>query len=139
MIGRFTDSQVNLGGVMLDAHASLLAEGEAVAVALILNELMSNAVKHSGVAAQQTVIWIQAAQDAEHVQVRVRNRGRLPDGFDFASGRGLGTGLSLVRSLVPAAGMDLAFIQDGEAVEVRIDFSPPVLASVTPRAVSTEG
>jgi two-component sensor histidine kinase len=82
---------------------------EAVPLALVLHELIQNAVKHgAGAGSPVTVRLHQADQAAE---VEVAGPGRLAVDFDFAAGQGLGTGLGLVRSLLPHQGARLTFEQ----------------------------
>lgn len=97
---------------------------EAVPVALIINELILNAVKHSTGARQ---VAVRVAQTGAAAEVTVTNAGRLRPGFDFASGRGLGTGLGLVRSLLPRNGARLQVEQAGETVLTRLVLAPPVV------------
>lgn len=106
----------------------VLAEATAAAVALVLNEVISNAVKHSAPERADAVV-IRIDCGADRAQVCVRNRGRMPEGLDAARGEELGTGLKLVRALTPRDGMRIAFAQDGEMVEVHVDITPPVVVS----------
>ena len=106
-----------------------LAEEQATAVALILNELVSNAVKHCAPEPAPTIV-LGIEYDREHMRVRVRNPGQLPQGFNESGDRRLGTGLRLVQTLTPGEGMQIAFVQDGDEVEVAVDISTPLLVSV---------
>ncbi|OGA32253.1 MAG: hypothetical protein A3F75_10350, partial [Betaproteobacteria bacterium RIFCSPLOWO2_12_FULL_64_23] len=59
---------------------------ETVPVALILNELVSNAVKHLDASAEQAVVKIEIKRDGVGAVVCVRNGpASLPPGFDFAN------------------------------------------------------
>ena len=68
----------------------------------------------------------------------IRNPGRLGPDFDFARGQGLGTGLGLVRSLLPQKGMTLrlANADDGH-VETRIELTARLRAAKRWRAPSS--
>jgi two-component sensor histidine kinase len=129
------DRRVELEQGQQCANAILLAEANAVAVALILNEVISNAVKHTAAEAGNAPVLVQIKCDPERAQVRVRNRGRLPDGFDHTCGTRVGTGLGLVRTMVPRDGMCMAYAQDGETVDVQIDLTAPVVVSVDGEAM----
>lgn len=103
-----------------------IAEGEAVAVALILNELAVNAVKHgSGVEGEA---WMELECRERAASVRVGNRGSLPSDFDFEAGYGTGIGLELVRSLMPRHGAHLAIAAGYGEVWAALELSAPVLA-----------
>ncbi len=106
-----------------------VAEGEAVGVALILNELMLNAAKHGAQAAGAgwMRVWMQAERGV--ATVRIVNPGTLPPGFDFPR-RGMGTGLGLMRALAPTKGFRVAFQQDNDTVSVVVTLEPPVLATI---------
>ena len=79
---------------------------EGVPLALILNELVVNAVKHQSVDTNPVEVFVEDVEDG--ARVRIINHGNyLVDDFDFASGTGLGTGLNLVRSLLPPYGCQL--------------------------------
>ena len=76
----------------------MLPSGQATYVALVLNELIQNAVEHGlkGAGSELTV-WI--SQDEDYTTVAVTNDGEpLPDGFDVRQHRNLG--LRIVESLV---------------------------------------
>lgn len=105
----------------------VVAEGEAVPLALVLNELMSNVVKHRRTGAVPSV-EIGCAADRRGASVRFSNPGRLPAEFDFASRHGVGTGLSLVASLMPPSGAQIFWEQRGDAVLTVLELAPPVIA-----------
>ncbi len=106
-----------------------LAQDERVPIALILNELVSNAIKYTDIAAAQRAITIEVTRTAGSATVLVRNqRARLPEGFDMDSGACLGTGLKLARLLLPARGATLSVREvAADAVEAVLRLSPPVL------------
>jgi len=101
-----------------------VAEAEAVPLALILNELLTNALRHG---TDKTRVSLSIECDEGWARLVIRNPGRL-DGLDFAGGKGLGTGLSLIRSLLPPEGIAfrLENAEDGW-VETRLELGPPVL------------
>jgi len=103
-----------------------LMEDEAVPVALIVNELLFNAVKHAASHPTRTTS-ITAHLEKTALVMTVSNLGRLDARLDFAAGRGLGTGLSLVQSLMPPRGARLDFRQSGECVESELWLEPPVI------------
>ena len=102
----------------------LLPETEAIPVALTVNELLTNAIKHGGDAAVRCTIEA-AAGDARALSVTVANAGTLPDGFDVASVRGGVSGLGLVRALLPRRSAKLELRHDGAQVRAEITLEPP--------------
>lgn len=72
---------------------------EVVPVSLIVNELIFNAVKHRQ---RDSLVHVSVELENDVARVLIANRATpLPAHFSFASGKGLGTGLTLVRSLLP--------------------------------------
>jgi PAS domain S-box-containing protein len=106
-----------------DAH---LRESEAVAVALVVNELILNAAKHGATSPKGTVT-VDVKADAKRAEVAVLNRGSLPAHFDFKQGDGLGTGLELVKALVPTDGASLAFSRNNGQVRATLALGSPVM------------
>ena len=104
-----------------------LVEAEAVPVALILNELIFNAVKHRDPASAVPVrVYIDC--DLRTAQVRVVNPiAAWPPGFDFAAGRGLGTGLSLVRALLPPRSAGLTYSLANGLIIATLQLLPPLV------------
>ena len=100
---------------------------EAVPLALVLHELIHNAVKHGAGAGRP--VSVRLYQEGKGAEVDVSGLGRLPSDFDFTAGRGLGTGLGLVRSLLPHEGAYLHFEQDGAVVRARLHLEEPVILS----------
>ncbi len=103
---------------------------EAVPVALILNELIHNAIKHSRPDQDCQPIQVFMGGDENIVTVRVQNKcASLPGEFDFSTGSGLGTGLSLVKSLLPHEGAQLDFSIEPDMVCAQFVLTPPVIVS----------
>ncbi len=107
-----------------------IVDEESVPVALVINELVTNAIKHrSGPADGRPLpIRIDCACNDEGVVVAVRNPGSLPADFDFTAGTALGTGLTLVRSLLPQTGAGIAFAAREGRVTANLELAPPVLS-----------
>lgn len=96
---------------------------EAVTLALILNELLANAIKHS-----QGPITFSVRKTETEAQVILRNPNAQPLKFDLAKGIGLGTGLQLVRQLLPPRNLANLTIswQNGEVVAT-LHLYPPLV------------
>lgn len=101
---------------------------EAVPIALIINELILNAVKHGRDGSGKPAVTVRLTQSGETAEVSVINPGGLPAGFDFKQARGSGTGLGLVRSLLPHAGAELRLEQTADEVRARLMLAPPVVS-----------
>lgn len=109
---------------------------EAVPLALVLNELFTNALRHGDDAAPP--VFDLRCEDSG-AKLVLHNRGRLPEGLDFSAGKGLGTGLTLVRSLLPAEGIAVGLANAGDGrVETTLSIAPPVLAGLAPVATGNQ-
>lgn len=104
-----------------------ISQDEAVPVALVVNELILNAIKHGSGPSGWPEVCVIVDQTDQYADVRVIGGGRLPAGFDYARGEGLGTGLRLVRSLLPHAGAELSFFDADHKVEARLRLASPVV------------
>lgn len=107
-----------------------ITEHEAVPVALILNELLLNAVRHSGRGDPHAAVQLRLDAAGSAARVRIYNADSvLPAGLDIRSGARLGTGLTLVRSLLPREGaaLELATVDGGVLAELRL--TPPVITA----------
>jgi len=104
-----------------------VAGSEAVSVAVALNELVFNALKHqSGAAKKRARVTLLESKGV--AEIRIVNRGHLPKGFDYAEGRAVGHGLGLVRTLLAAPGGSVAFNGGRNEVEVVLKLHLPLLA-----------
>lgn len=116
----------NAGNAYCENCAWRIADEESVPLALVLNELLTNAIKHRD--APSAPVRIACACNNESIGVTLGNAGSLPPDFDFAAGTGLGTGLTLLRSLLPRSGAALSFHCAGGQVETRLALSAPVVS-----------
>jgi PAS domain S-box-containing protein len=107
------------GGALLEDWC--LPEAEAIPIALSLNELLGNALKHSDGAQ----VRCQLICDAAGVTVELANPGRLPEGFALQNIRSGVSGLGLVRALLPRRSAILSLEQQGEDVVCRLELIPP--------------
>ena len=103
----------------------VIIEAEAVPIALILNELIANAIKHG---ADGTVsVSLRKGPDNDSVIVVIRNFGLIPAEFGLSSSALLGTGLKLVSSLMSQSGARLYWEQDKEQVVTKFELCSPII------------
>jgi len=105
-----------------------ITERESVSMALVINELLQNACKHGRHEDDTPAVLVRVRRSDDGVRLTLDNRADgLPEGFDFSAGRGVGTGLSLVRSLLPRAGARLSIGAEHGFVRATLDLSSPVI------------
>ncbi len=119
---------VGVEGIQEGCGRMRIQESETVALALILNELISNAVKHMDFASAGQGPRVTLTREGDAGRVSISNPGALPEGFDFSRGVGLGTGLGLVKALMPSPGVRVEFQQREGCVVTEIRLGPPLLA-----------
>jgi len=101
-----------------------LPENESIPIALTLNELLTNAVKHSPAASP---VQVHLMADAAGVTVQIANEGGLPPGFRIEHRPQAVSGLGLVRALLPRRHASLAMEQRGALVVATVSLAPPVV------------
>ena len=111
------------------------AEAESIPVALIVNELLTNAVKHGAEEGLRCVL----RSHANEVVIEVINEGQLPPGFDLAHVAPGVSGIGLVRSLLPRRHASLSLVNTGAKVCASVRLHPPVVVRGESDAVSREG
>jgi len=105
----------------------MLPESESIPIALTINELLTNAVKHSVVDADGGVgCSLELLTDG--VRLRVTNRATLPPEFSLQRIPGGVSGLGLVRALLPRRHATLAIEQTGAEVTTTVELLSPVVA-----------
>jgi len=110
----------------------LIDRNEAVSVALVLNELILNAVKHSPDAGSPPLVSL--AADGVCARIVIRNQVTGVPNFNIVTGAGLGTGLSLVRSLLPKAGTHLSYALDSRGfILATLSLAAPVVVAAIDR------
>ncbi|MBI2749852.1 MAG: PAS domain-containing protein [Burkholderiales bacterium] len=105
--------------------AGIVAESEAVPMALVINELIVNAVKHGGKASGQVHVTLRKGDRPEVILVSIENAGRLHPGTEQVPGHHIG--LHLVNSLMPRHGVTLTREQHDATVITRLYVEPPVV------------
>lgn len=110
----------------------VLPEAESIPIALTLNELLTNAVKHSAMqhpaadpddAALTVECTLVCEEDG--VRIVIRNHARLADDFNLARVPGGVSGLGLVRALLPRRCAQLGIEQDGDHVVASVSIVAP--------------
>ncbi|MBK6470269.1 MAG: PAS domain S-box protein [Betaproteobacteria bacterium] len=99
----------------------MLPEAESIPVALTLNELFSNAIKHGHGGEVRCSLRVQG----EAVHVTIASHATLAPGFDLDARRSAVSGLGLVRALLPRRNASLRVVQEGEDVVARLELRPP--------------
>lgn len=107
-----------------------ISPDDTVPLALIINELFQNALKHgepagSSLTGIKARLWV----EDERVHLQISNPGgrTLPANLDLGRGVGLGTGLTLVRDLLPHQGAKLSLAAEAGSVITRLVLEPPVV------------
>lgn len=125
---KLTGGRVNRTFERRSQRQACIAGAEAVSVAVALNELVFNALKHQPAQAGKKHATVKLSEAHGAAEIRIANRGHLPESFDFATGRAMGHGLGLVRTLLAPPGGKIAFNGGRNKVEVRLTLAPPLLA-----------
>ena len=100
-----------------------LPENEAVPLALVINELGTNAIKHR--ATRQDGIMVKVTTRPDGMELAIENPGTLKDGFDLAQISASVSGLGLVKALLPRRGARLVVERTGSLVSTRLQLFPP--------------
>lgn len=109
-----------------------LSERYGANMSLVINELVFNAIKHSANVAGPRGVRITVDRDGDSAVLRVINEGgQLPAGFSLDSSSGLGTGLSLIKILVPPESSTLSIEQGPEGVCAQLRLQVPVLSATS--------
>ena len=119
----------------LDASRWLLPEAESIPIALTLNELLTNAVKHSAVGAGDRTdadVSCTLVCSAVEVRVLITNPGALAPGFNLARIPGSVSGLGLVRALLPRRSASLALEQHADQVLATVVLKAPGVTRAEP-------
>ncbi len=94
----------------------------ATTLAMVLNELLQNAVEHAFTGLDAGHVHVGVARGRDELAVEVSDDGRgLPDGFDPSSGTSLG--LSIVRALVEGELHGMLEVGAGERGGTKVRFS----------------
>jgi len=103
-------------------QACRISPAEAVPVALVLNELLLNAVKHGGQEHQDVQVTLRKGAQADHVHITIANPGQWPESRLSSKG-----GQGLVSALMPRNGATVTRTQVSDRAVLRLEFSPPVI------------
>jgi PAS domain S-box-containing protein len=97
-----------------------LPEAEAIPIALVVNELLTNAVKHG-----RGEVQCQVEADGDAALLILRHAGQLPAGFDLSRFPGGVSGLGLVKALLPRRSATLSLEAEGDRVCTTVRLQPP--------------
>jgi len=100
-----------------------LPEAESIPIALTINELLTNAIKHSRSAETEVRCALDCSADA--VRLVITNEGVLGGDFKLSRIPGGVSGLGLVRALMPRRSATLSIEQRGGQVLATVTLVPP--------------
>lgn len=104
----------------------VVAENEAVSMALVLNELLVNAVKHGGKAKGHVSITLRQGPSVEGAELSILNAGYLRNNKDRPTAHH--HGLDLIESLRARVGLTVALTQCGDQVRTLLHLTAPLIA-----------
>jgi two-component sensor histidine kinase len=107
--------------ILVDADPILLSPEQAMPLALVVNELVTNAIKYGG---DEPAITVRLGRSSEGCRLAVRNRGSLPPGYDPGTTKGFG--MRMVRSTVTQLGGRFEAASMGDETEFAVTFKPTV-------------
>jgi len=104
-----------------------LSDADTVPMALIFNELIVNCLKHRPAGVHRPTRLLLSERHGEARLVMICPEARLPVAFDFEQNIGLGTGLELVKALLPQEGVNLILENSPEGVNCNLVLNYPVV------------
>ena len=97
-------------------HDIMLSTDRAITLALMINELVTNATKHAYAGQSGCKIWVCITREAETLRVSVRDEGiGLPPTFDLVKSKGLG--VRLVRAFLQQLDATISIGQQSRGAE----------------------
>ncbi|MCO5123128.1 MAG: PAS domain S-box protein [Rhizobacter sp.] len=103
-----------------------LPEAESIPIALTINELLTNAIKHSRAEdGSEPAVHCKLSCGEEGVSIAISNPGALSADFSLARIPGGVSGLGLVRALMPRRCATLTLEQQGSQVLATVALTPP--------------
>lgn len=111
----------------------IIDEAEAVPLALVLNELIINAVKHGSQQARGVEVRLRKGEQADHVQVRISNTGRWQAPPPAPGNAPIRGGLQLIEAMLPRSGAQLLRDEEDGMIHVWLMLTPPVITLETAR------
>jgi two-component sensor histidine kinase len=109
-----------------------LTEADSIPIALTVNELLTNAIKHSVQHGAEASVSCRLDCEAAAVRISVTSASRLPPGFTLAQVPPGISGLGLVRALLPRKGSAMTLEQQGEEVVATLRLEPPAVTLLEP-------
>jgi PAS domain S-box-containing protein len=116
------------------AHEWMLPEAESIPIALCMNELLANAIKHGA----PGEIGCALSCNEASVRVEITSPGTLPPDFSLDRFPGGVSGLGLVRALLPRRSAQFGLTQSGPNVIAAIDIKPPGVSRLIPGTPAEE-
>jgi PAS domain S-box-containing protein len=111
----------------------IIDEAEAVPLALVLNELIINAVKHGSQQARGVEVRLRKGEQADHVQVRISNTGSWQAPPPAPGNAPIRGGLQLIEAMLPRSGAQLLRDEEDGMIHVWLMLTPPVITLETAR------
>jgi PAS domain S-box-containing protein len=109
-------------------HRYALPEAESIPIALTVNELLTNAIKHSSPGDVHCVLHCEPGK----VSITIANPGQLRQGFSLAQVAPGVSGLGLVRALLPRRTATLSLLQVGAQVQACVVLVAPSISLLEP-------
>ena len=102
-----------------------LPENEAVPLALVINELGTNAIKHR--ANRSDAVGVRVTAKPDGMEFAIENSGQLKDGFNLNEIAASVSGLGLVKALLPRRGARLTIDSAGTGVMAKLHLYSPAV------------
>ena len=118
---------------------SLVSASEAAPLALLLNELIQNAINHGYPDGKKGIIKVILDEKPDKILLKVLDDGVAPpDSVNGESGEGFGTGLNLARALLPAKGASFRLYRDGDWTVAEVGLVPDMIPTWTCRFLASD-
>jgi PAS domain S-box-containing protein len=124
--GREIEFRVDEDGALPGSDWSL-PESESIPIALTINELLTNAIKHSPTG---STVQCRLVCERGGVRIEIGNVGRLPEGLRIDHRPSTVSGLGLVRSLLPRRNASFALEQREQRVVATVALASPVVSRI---------
>ncbi len=124
-LGNAFDAEVSTTYNLIDSDIEPpVVNDDAVPIALVMNEIITNAIKHNQ---KDGGITIEINHSVEEFTIVVTNYGKIQDEAYFESVRPGTHGLGLVKALLPDPGNQFSLCQDGRTVSARLKLDPSLI------------